>query len=102
ERPRGGFPLRLWADPSSLTGESAEGKGLRRSCWLHPTALFLVIMVLLGPPRPRFNSLRPPPRNSWGCSPSPPEKTWTAVVILSPVSWDPGSSAGVPIRKTML
>ncbi|KAK1792669.1 hypothetical protein P4O66_012607 [Electrophorus voltai] len=64
ERPRGGLPPRLWADPSSLAVESNEGKGLRRSRWLHLTALCLVAVVPLGPPRPRFNSLRPPPRNS--------------------------------------
>ncbi|KAK1806798.1 hypothetical protein P4O66_005279 [Electrophorus voltai] len=28
EHPRGGLPTRLWADPFSLTGESAEGKRL--------------------------------------------------------------------------
>ncbi|KAK1791350.1 hypothetical protein P4O66_013367, partial [Electrophorus voltai] len=54
------MPLRLWADPSSLTGESTEGKGLKRSCWLHPTALFLVVVVPLGPPQLWLNSLSPP------------------------------------------
>ncbi|KAK1798124.1 hypothetical protein P4O66_000621 [Electrophorus voltai] len=28
ERPRGDLPPGLWADPSSLAGKSAEGKGL--------------------------------------------------------------------------
>ncbi|KAK1786182.1 hypothetical protein P4O66_017896, partial [Electrophorus voltai] len=95
ERPRGGLPPRFWADPSSLTGEFAEEKGLRRSQWLLPSALFLVIVVPLGPPQPRLNSLSHP-KNSWGCSPPPPEKTRTAVVVFSTMSWDPGSSVGVP------
>ncbi|KAK1802172.1 hypothetical protein P4O66_021845 [Electrophorus voltai] len=54
ERPRGGLPPRLWADPSSLAGQCAEGKGVRRSRWLPPTALFLVVVVPVGPPRPRL------------------------------------------------
>uniref|UniRef100_A0AAY5EWV1 Cytochrome P450, family 2, subfamily N, polypeptide 13 n=1 Tax=Electrophorus electricus TaxID=8005 RepID=A0AAY5EWV1_ELEEL len=60
-----------------FAGESAEEKGLGRSRWLHATALFLVVVVPLGPPWPGLNRLRPPPRNSWGCSPLPPEKTQT-------------------------
>ncbi|KAK1784408.1 hypothetical protein P4O66_013940, partial [Electrophorus voltai] len=63
ECPWGDLPPRLWADPFSLAGESAEGKGLRRSCWLHATALFLILVVPLSPPRPRLHSLRPPQEN---------------------------------------
>ncbi|KAK1784693.1 hypothetical protein P4O66_003372 [Electrophorus voltai] len=78
---------------------------LQRSRWLHPTALFTVDVGHISPPQPRLNSPRPASRNSWGCS--PPSQVWTQtpVAVLSPISKDPGSSAGSayasPARKSV-
>ncbi|KAK1797410.1 hypothetical protein P4O66_008773, partial [Electrophorus voltai] len=69
EHPRGSLPPRLWADPTSLTGGSAEGKGFELPLSpleipiLHPTTLSLVGVVPLIPPRPRLNSLPFPERS---------------------------------------
>ncbi|KAK1787609.1 hypothetical protein P4O66_015933 [Electrophorus voltai] len=66
----------------------------RSRCSTQPPSFWSVWcpLVLLGPGSTALGP--PPPRSSWGCSPLLPEKTRTAVAVLYPMSWDPGSSAG--------
>ncbi|KAK1793801.1 hypothetical protein P4O66_001530 [Electrophorus voltai] len=81
ERPKGSLPPGLWADPSSLAGESAEGKGL----WLQLCRLEIPIAP---PNRPLSGLLECPFEDGQGHCEGTFLQVVTACMDSSVVVWD--------------